>query len=152
MVCGTKVLKVWVLIAFLNPYTLDTGPKARKTAKDHYFTYFKRSGYRKGPRTQIIGFHGPSTWALKPYYLGPWTLRVRVTKRELSSVFFEWLNLVRIYSLYRVLYPKRRIESYSIVGTIVSPNKILLNWDFTSQRQTRGRSREHLRGFCLAKT
>ena len=41
-------------------------------------------GYPKGPRTQIIGFQGPNTivcfgiWALKPYYLGPWTLRVRV--------------------------------------------------------------------------
>ena len=36
--------------------------------------------YPKGPRTQIIGLrpkyhdvHG--IWALKPYYLGPWTLR-----------------------------------------------------------------------------
>ena len=35
-------------------------------------------------------------------------------------VFFWWLNLIRL------LYPKRRIESYSIMGTIVSPNKILL--------------------------
>ena len=26
----------------------------------------------------------------------------------------------------KILYPKRRIESYSIMGTIVSPNKILL--------------------------
>ena len=35
----------------------------------------------QGPRTQIIGFVGPkyyninSIWTLKPYYLGPWTLR-----------------------------------------------------------------------------
>ena len=43
----------------------------------------------------------------------------------MSSVFW-WLNLVRLYSLYKILYPKRRIESYSILGTIVSPNKILL--------------------------
>ena len=27
---------------------------------------------------------------------------------------------------YKLLYPKRRMESYSIMGTIVSPNKILL--------------------------
>ena len=37
----------------------------------------------KGPRTQIMGFWGPkyydnnAIWALKPYYLGPWTLRGR---------------------------------------------------------------------------
>ena len=43
-------------------------------------------------------------------------------------VFFWWLNPVRLYSLYKILYPKRRIESYSIMGTIVSPNKILLIW------------------------
>ena len=40
-------------------------------------------------------------------------------------VFFGWLNPVRSYSLNKILYPKRRIESYSIMGTIVSPNKIL---------------------------
>ena len=34
-------------------------------------------------------------------------------------------NLVRSYTLYKILYPKRRIETY-IMGTIVSPNKILL--------------------------
>ena len=39
---------------------------------------------------------------------------------------FWWLNLVRLYSLCKILYPKRRIESYSIMGTIVSPTKILL--------------------------
>ena len=37
----------------------------------------------KGPRTQIVGFYGPNSiifngiWDLKPYYLGPWTLRDR---------------------------------------------------------------------------
>ena len=30
------------------------------------------------------------------------------------------------YSLYKILYPKRRIESYSILGTIKSLNKMLL--------------------------
>ena len=36
----------------------------------------------KGPRTQTIRVLGPKyytvnrIWALKPYYLGPWTLRV----------------------------------------------------------------------------
>ena len=40
--------------------------------------------------------------------------------------FAWWLNLVRLYSLYKILYPQRRIESYSIMGTIVPPNKILL--------------------------
>ena len=38
-------------------------------------------------------------------------------------MFFWWLNLVRLYSLYKILYPKRRIESYSIMGTIVSQKK-----------------------------
>ena len=42
---------------------------------------------------------------------------------QLGSVFW-WLSPVRLYSLYNILYPKRRIESYSIIGTIVSPNKI----------------------------
>ena len=45
----------------------------------------------------------------------------------MSSVFW-WLNLVRLYSLYKMLYPKRRIESYSIMVTIISPNRILLIW------------------------
>ena len=44
---------------------------------------------------------------------------------RMSSVFW-WLNLVSSYSLYKILYPKRRVKSYSILGTIVSPNKILL--------------------------
>ena len=44
----------------------------------------------------------------------------------MGSVFLWLLNLVRLYSLCKILYPKRRIESYSIRGTIVSPNKILL--------------------------
>ena len=44
---------------------------------------------------------------------------------HLSSVFW-WLNLVRLQSSYEILYPKRRIESSSILSTIVSPNKILL--------------------------
>ena len=37
--------------------------------------------------------------------------------------FFWWLNLVRFYSASKILYPKRRIESYSIFGTIVSPKQ-----------------------------
>ena len=44
--------------------------------------------------------------------------------------FFWWLNLVRLYSLYKILYPKRRIFSYSIMHTIVSPNKILLKRNY----------------------
>ena len=47
-------------------------------------------------------------------------------------MFFWWLNLVRLYSLYKILYPKRRIQSYSILGTIVSPNKILLTFHATA--------------------
>ena len=35
---------------------------------------------------------------------------------------------ITLYSLYEILYPKSRIESYSIMGTIVSPNKLLLIW------------------------
>ena len=49
----------------------------------------------------------------------------RVEFRKFSE-FFWWSNLVRLYSKYKILYPKRRIESYSIMGTIVSPNKMLL--------------------------
>ena len=45
----------------------------------------------------------------------------------MSSVFW-WLNPVRLYSLYKNIYTKRRIESYSTMGTKVSPNKILLMW------------------------
>ena len=50
---------------------------------------------------------------------------------------FWWLNPARLYSLYRLLYPKRRIESYSILGTVVSPQKILL------LRQAEGESPPH---------
>ena len=52
--------------------------------------------------------------------------------KTIESCFLS-LNLVRLYPLYKILYPKRRIESYSILGTIVSPNKILLNRSFTLQ-------------------
>ena len=38
---------------------------------------------------------------------------------------FGWLNLVTLYSLQKILYPKRRIYSYSLLGTVVSPDKIL---------------------------
>ena len=34
----------------------------------------------------------------------------------MSNVFW-WLNPVRLFSLYKIVYPKRRIESYSILGT-----------------------------------
>ena len=44
----------------------------------------------------------------------------------MSSVFLGGLNPERLYSLYEILYPKRKIESYSLLGTIVSPNKMLL--------------------------
>ena len=42
---------------------------------------------------------------------------------HLSNVFW-WLKPVGLYSLYRIQHPKRRIGSYSLMGTIVSPNKI----------------------------
>ena len=47
---------------------------------------------------------------------------------------------MRLCSLYKILYPKRRIYSYSILGAIVSPNKIPLNWRsvFTSCTDVRG--------------
>ena len=45
--------------------------------------------FPKGPRTQIIGrvlgakYHNVNgSWALKPYYLGPWTLRDCFQKRD----------------------------------------------------------------------
>ena len=44
---------------------------------------------------------------------------------KMSSVFLV-LEPSKVIFLYRMLYPKRRIESYSILGTIVSPNKILV--------------------------
>ena len=44
---------------------------------------------------------------------------------QVSSVFLV-VEPSKIIFLYKILYPKRRIESYPIVGTIVSPNKILL--------------------------
>ena len=44
----------------------------------------------------------------------------------MSNVFLV-VKPGKIYSLYRILYPKR-IEPYSATGTIVSPNKILLIW------------------------
>ena len=49
----------------------------------------------------------------------------------MSSVFWG-LNLVRLYSLYKILYLKRRIESYSILGTTIL--KILLMWASGVQR------------------
>ena len=48
-----------------------------------------------------------------------------LTLSQMSSVFV-WLNLVRYHSLCTILYPKRRIESYSLMGIIVSPSKILI--------------------------
>ena len=42
-------------------------------------------------------------------------------------MFFWWLNLVRLYSLCKILYPKGGYNLIqSVMGTIVSPNKILL--------------------------
>ena len=69
-----------------------------------------------GGSTQPITLHTPERTQV-PVYLP--------CLRHLSNVFW-WLNLVRLYSLYKILYPKRRKESYSILGIIVSPNKILL--------------------------
>ena len=45
----------------------------------------------KGPRTQIMGVLGPKyhningIWALNPYYLGPWTLRVYLKSTHMTS-------------------------------------------------------------------
>ena len=80
-------------------------------------------------------FKGPCsymayTWAIRYVYgnpSGPLVYTIYLYD-PLSSVFW-WLNRVRLYSLYEILYPERRIESYSIMGTIVSPNKIRLLWD-----------------------
>ena len=46
---------------------------------------------------------------------------IRVLRCILVVETNGWLNLVRLYSLYKILYPKRRIESYSIMGTIIPP-------------------------------
>ena len=55
---------------------------------------------------------------------GPF-IRLILTVAYMNN-FFWWLNLVRFHSLYKILYPKGRIESYSIMSTRVSPNKVLL--------------------------
>ena len=44
---------------------------------------------------------------------------------RVSSVFLV-VEPSEIIFLYKIRYPKRRIESYSIMGTIVSPDKVLL--------------------------
>ena len=43
----------------------------------------------------------------------------------MSSVFLV-VEPSKIIFLIYITIPKRRIESYSVLGTIVSPNKILL--------------------------
>ena len=45
-------------------------------------------------------------------------------------MFFLWLNLIRLYSFFKILYLKRRIEFYRIFGTTVAPNRRILNWGF----------------------
>ena len=42
--------------------------------------------------------------------------------------------------------PKRRICSYPILGAIVSPNKILLNWACKYRRDSGGRVSGHVYG------
>ena len=42
----------------------------------------------------------------------------------LGVAFFWWLNLVRLYSLYKNTIPQK--EDRTILGTIVPPNEILL--------------------------
>ena len=42
-------------------------------------------------------------------------------------MFFLVVKPSKIIFLIQNIYPKRRIESHSIMGTIVSPNKILLS-------------------------
>ena len=37
--------------------------------------------------------------------------------------FFLWLYPVRLYSLYNILYPKRRIDSYFIMDNSIPPKK-----------------------------
>ena len=50
----------------------------------------------KGPRTQINGVLGPKyynlngIWALKPYNLGPWSLKPRLDRLQ-PSVISQWL-------------------------------------------------------------
>ena len=54
--------------------------------------------------------------------------RLRGAVIQLSNVFW-WCNLVRLYSLYKIIYPKRRIGSYFIMGTIVSPKTKITQLD-----------------------
>ena len=46
---------------------------------------------------------------------------VGLRSQGIGVVFFWWLNLVRLYSLYKIQYPKRGYIPYSILGTVVSP-------------------------------
>ena len=54
--------------------------------------------YPKDPRTRIIGFLGPKycniigIGALKPYYLGPWTLRV-IVAGSVAQIFGKTSNV-----------------------------------------------------------
>ena len=59
----------------------------------------------KGPRTQIMGFHLEpkyysinGIWALKPYYLRPWTLKVlQLSQTDVAgtvAVSFDWRSLL----------------------------------------------------------
>ena len=57
---------------YYNPYYEDAQAGAPNLGNLHI---------PKGPRTQILRvviYNINSTWALKPYYLGPWTRRVYV--------------------------------------------------------------------------
>ena len=53
----------------------------------------------------------------------------------MSSVFLVVKpSKIMSYPLYKILYTKKRIESYSIMRTIIPPNKILLMWGRKLQR------------------
>ena len=52
---------------------------------------------------------------------------------HMNSVFAVVEPSKIIFLICEILYPKRRIESYSILGTIESPNQILLTCRLASE-------------------
>ena len=76
----------WVSPCMFLYSTGSLNRKSLKTRRAHIIVSMSQKS--KGPRTQQIGFQGfkycniSGIGALKPYYLGPWTLRGNLTCRS----------------------------------------------------------------------
>ena len=102
------------------------------------FRVFKASAEFKVARkhgacgSQASGWGSPKIVESAPLWLALLQREACITPEvwtQVSSVVLVVEPSKIVYSLYKILYPKRRIESYSIMGTIVSPHKILLKWN-----------------------